>query len=455
MSSPATLPAAARGVPATRHRPGAILAVILACQLMIAVDASIVTIALPTIQRELHFGAADLSWVQSAYMLPFGGLLLLGGRAGDLFGRRRVFVGGVLLFTLASLLAGLATTAWWLLAARALQGVGAAFAGPSTLALIATNFAEGAPRTRALALFSALSGAGASVGLILGGMLTSWASWPWVFFVNLPVGIAVAVLAPRLITEPDRRPGRVDVAGALTGTAGMVLLVYGFVRAASNGWGDGGTLLSFAGAVLLLGAFLVIQNRVGQPIMPLRLFADRNRAGAYVTMLLAVTGMFGSFFLLTQFLQDVLRFSPLSAGLAFLPMTLSVFGTVRVVPRLIARFSPKALVVAGAALSTLGMAWLTQISANTHFLGGLLGPTVLLGIGMGCVVVPLNVIVLGSVPPADAGAASGIQQTMQWTGGSLGLAVLVTAGSAGGAFTLAMLFTAGAFLVALLGIRAQ
>jgi EmrB/QacA subfamily drug resistance transporter len=460
MSTPATLPGV-RPDAAARHRPGAILSIILACQLMIVVDATIVTIALPNIQRELGFSPAGLSWVQSAYMLAFGGLLLLGGRAGDLFGRRRVFVGGILLFTFASLLCGLAGAGWWLIAARALQGVGAAFAGPSTLALIATNFAEGPARNRALALFSTMSGAGASVGLILGGMLTSWASWPWVFFVNLPVGLAVAVAAPRLITEPARGTGRVDVAGAVTGTAGMTLLVYGFIRAAADGWSDRFTVLSFVGAVLLLGAFLAIQRRAAQPIMPLHLFADRNRSSAYLTMLLLVVSMFGVFFLLTQFLQDVLGFTPLAAGFAFLPMTLGVFGMAQIVPRLLTRYGPKPLVLTGGLLGTAGMAWLTGVTSSTGYVSGLLGPMVLLGIGLGCCVVPLTVTVLSSVPPHESGVASGIQQTMQWVGGSLGLAILVSsadlthglAGGAGNAFTLAVIFMGCALVVALLGIR--
>jgi len=226
-----------------RRRPGAILALILGCQLMITVDITVVTIALPTIQSDLHFSPTSLSWVQNAYMLTFGGLLLLGGRTGDLFGRRRVFIAGLVVFTGASLLGGLAPTAALLVAARALQGVGAAFAGPSTLALIATNFAEGPARNRALALFSSIVGLGATTGLILGGALLSWASWPWVFFVNVPIGVVIVALAPRLIAQPERRTGRIDVAGALTGTAGMTLFVYGFIRAASNGWGNGLALL--------------------------------------------------------------------------------------------------------------------------------------------------------------------------------------------------------------------
>jgi EmrB/QacA subfamily drug resistance transporter len=461
MSTSATVPTIAPPDLGERRRLGAILALIIGCQLMLVVDATIVTIAMPTIQRDLHFTQSGLSWVQNAYMLAFGGLLLLGGRAGDLFGRRRVFIAGVLVFTGASMLAGLATSAAWLLAARALQGVGAAFAGPSTLALIATNFADGPPRTRALALFSAIAGVGGSIGLILGGMLTSWASWPWVFFVNVPIGLAIAFLAPRLIAEPQRRPGQIDVAGALTATAGMTLLVYGFIRASEAGWGNGLTLLSFAGAVVVLGAFLAIQARRTHPLMPLRMFIDRTRTSAFGTMFLLVVGMFGSFFLLTQFLQDVLRFSPVTAGVAFLPMTASVFGMVRLVPRLLTRYPPKRILFTGGVLMTAGMAFLTQVDAHTEYLSGLLAPMVLLGLGIGCSVVPLNLIVLGSVPPEDSGLASGVQQTMQWVGGSVGLAVLVStldpakglAGGVGLTFTVAMTFSAAALLLGALGIR--
>lgn len=441
---------------------------ILAAQLMIAVDVTIVTIALPDVQAQLHFSSTDLSWVQNAYMLAFGGLLLLGGRAGDLFGRRRVFVTGVLVFTAASLLAGLAGSAAWLLAARALQGVGAAFAGPSTLALIATNFADGPPRARALAWFSSLTGAGASVGLIAGGVLTDVASWPWIFYVNLPIGIAVAVLAPRLIAQPERRPGRVDVFGALIGTAGMIALVYAFIRAAGSGWGDGVTLLSFAAAAVLLGSFVTMQARSSQPLMPLRLFANRNRSAAFVAMLLLVAGMFGMFFLLTQFLQEVLRYGPVTAGFAFLPLTLGVFAMAQTVPSLVAKYGQKPVMVTGGLLMSGGMAWLTQVSAGTSYASGLLGPMLLFGVGIGCCTLPLTMIVLSSVSPQESGVVSGLQQTMQWAGGALGLAVLVSVfGSTGGAgspdqvlangissaLVAALIFTGCALLVIVFAIK--
>ena len=472
MSTSATLSSGAQNGPtATKTRRAAILAVILAAQLMIAVDVTVVTIALPNVQQDLHFSPTDLSWVQNAYTLAFGGLLLLGGRAGDLFGRRRVFVAGVLVFTVASLLSGLATSAAWLLAARALQGVGAAFAGPSTLALIATNFAEGPARARALAWFSSLTGAGASIGMILGGVLTDVASWPWIFFINLPIGLAVAVLAPRLIAQPDRGSGRIDVAGALVGTAGMLALVYGFIQAAGSGWDDDWTVLSFAAAAVLLVGFVIMQTRIREPIMPLRLFANRDRSAAYVTMLLLVAGMFGMFFLLTQFLQDVLGYSPVAAGLAFLPLTAGVFVMAQTVPMLISRFGQKRVLIGGGLLMTAGMAWLTGVSADTGYAGGLLGPMLLFGIGIGCCTLPLTMIVLSSVEPRESGVVSGLQQTMQWAGGSLGLAVLVsvfgTAGrGAGGsdprqvladgidtALVAALIFVVGALLVAAIAIR--
>jgi EmrB/QacA subfamily drug resistance transporter len=469
MSNLATLQSGAPQRMPTRH-PAAILAVILAAQLMIAVDVSIVTIALPNVQADLHFSPTDLSWVQNAYMLAFGGLLLLGGRAGDLFGRRRVFVTGVLVFTVASLLAGLSSSATWLLAARALQGLGAAFAGPSVLALIATNFAEGAPRNRALAWFSSLTGAGASIGLILGGVLTDAASWPWVFFVNLPIGIAVAVLAPRLLVQPERGTGHLDVFGALIGTAGMISLVYGFIRAAGSSWGDQFTLLSFAAAVVLLTAFVIRQARARQPLMPLRLFANRNRSAAYVTMLLLVAGMFGMFFLLTQFLQDVLGYGPVTAGFAFLPLTIGVFAMAQTVPTLVARFGPKPVMITGTLLMTTGMAWLTGISADTSYATGLLVPMLLFGVGIGCCTLPLTMIVLSSVSPQESGVVSGLQQTAQWAGGALGLAVLVsvfgTAGRAGGndpkqvlangvdsAMIAALIFVGCALLMVLIAIK--
>ena len=412
--------------PRRAHHPSLALAVIVTCQLMIVLDATVVNIALPRIQTSLHFSAANLSWVLNAYTLAVGGLLLLGGRAGDILGRRRMFIGGIALFTLASLLGGFAATSWWLLACRAAQGVGAAAAAPGALALIATNFEEGSARNRALGVFSAVSATGGSIGLILGGLLTSWGSWRWVLFINVPIGIAVIGLAPLFVRESERHPGRFDLAGALTSTMGMTSLVYGFIRAAANGWGDGVARLAFAAAAVLLILFLSVEIRARQPIVPLRLFANRNRAGAYLNMLLLPATMFGMFFFLSQFVQDVLGFSPITAGLAFLPLTLAIFIASRLVPRLLPRFGPKPFLVGGAALILAGMGWLTQISAGTSYVEGLLGPMLLFGIGAGCSFMPLTMTILSGVARHESGAASGLLQTMQQVGGAVGVAILVT-----------------------------
>src|SRR5829696_22870 len=331
------------------HRPALALTVIAASQLMVVLDATIVNIALPQVQRALGFSTTDLSWVLNAYTLTFGGLLLLGGRAGDILGRRRVFIAGILVFTLASFLGGLATSAGWLLAARALQGVGGAIAAPTALALVTTNFAEGPERNRAFGVFGAVAGAGGALGLLAGGMLTSWLSWRWVLFVNVPIGVLLALLAPRFITESERQPGRFDLAGALTSTAGMTALVYGFISAAHDGWSDPVTVGSFTAAAVLLAAFFSIETRTRQPITPLHMFADRNRAGSYAIMLSLAAAMFGMFFFLTLFVQDVLGYTPLRAGLSFLPVTAAIIASSQFAARSLPRLGPKRLMTAGAA----------------------------------------------------------------------------------------------------------
>ncbi|HEX6677289.1 MAG TPA: MFS transporter [Actinomycetes bacterium] len=480
----AARPAVARRRDALRAAyPSLTLTVIVACQMMVLLDITVVNVALPSIQSSLHFSATSLSWVVNAYMLTFGGLLLLGGRAGDILGRRRVFVAGVLLFSLASLLGGFATSASWLLAARALQGVGGAIASPTALALITTNFAEGAERTRAFGVYATVSAAGASVGLILGGILTSWFSWRWVLFVNVPIGVAIALLAPLFIGESERRSGRFDLVGALTSTAGMASLVYGFIHAASNGWGDRTTLGAFAAAVVLLGSFVLVELRTEQPITPLHLFADRNRTGAHLVRLLLVAGMFGMFFFMTQFVQEVLGFSPLRAGFAVLPTTVALFGSARVAARLLPRFGAKRLMVAGMATTTVGMLWLTQVSTATSYFPGLFGPLLLFGVGIGFPFVTLTLVALTGVEPRDSGAAASLVNVTQQLGGSLGLAILVTVFGAasraaaaahplatvapraraheilrhgiGSSFTAASVFLVGALLVAMVAIRAR
>jgi EmrB/QacA subfamily drug resistance transporter len=417
-----------------RPHPTLVLGVILATYLMIVLDASVVITALPSIGERLGFSSAGLSWVQSAYALTFGGLLLLGARMGDILGRRRTFVAGVALFTIASFLGGLAQTPAWLLAARALQGVGAAIAAPSTLALLTTSFREGPERIRALAAYGAVAGGGGSVGLVLGGLLTDLISWRWGLWINVPVGAVLVWLAPRVLAETEPRPGRFDLPGAAASTAGMTALVYGFVHAADAGWGDPVTIASFTAAAVLLAAFVAIERRAAQPVTPLRLFASRQRAGAYLARMLLVGGMFSMFFFLSQFLQGVHDFNPLEAGIAFLPMTVVMFSTVRFVPRLSARWGDTRLLVTGIAVALAGMAWLSRLDEATPYFPGIALPLVLLGLGMGAALAPLTAAGVAGVAADDAGAASGVVNAAQQLGVSLGISLLVTvAASAGGA----------------------
>jgi EmrB/QacA subfamily drug resistance transporter len=409
-----------------------VLGIILACYLMIIVDISVIITALPDIHRALDFSPTALSWVQNAYALTFGGLLLLGARAGDILGRRRIFMAGIALFTTASLLAGLAQSPAWLLAARAAQGVGAAIAAPSTLALLTVTFREGPERTRAVAWYSAVAGGGASVGLVLGGVLTQWISWRSGLFINVPIGIALIALAPRYLPETEREPGRFDLAGAAFSTLGMTALVYGFVRAAADGWGDRLTIASFGAGVGLLAAFVVTEMRAEQPITPLRLFASRERSGAYAARVLVVSGMYAMFFFLTQYFQGVSGFDPLEAGAAFLPMTLLVFGMVQVVPRIAPRVGNTRLLTGGLLLGLAGMIWLSQIGAGTPYFPQIAVPLLLLGVGMGTALTPLTSAGIAGVAPHDAGAASGVVNTAHQVGGALGISVLVTVFTAAG-----------------------
>ena len=409
-----------------RDRRGITLATVLCAQLMIVLDLTVVNIALPSIARTLHFSAPSLAWVLNAYSLTFGGLLLLGGRAGDILGRRRMFLAGIAVFTAASLAGGIATSAAWLLAARAVQGIGGAIASPAVLATIVSGFPEGRERTRALSIFTAVMMGGASLGLVLGGMMTEWASWRWVFFINVPIGVAVILAARHVLAESARQPGRFDIVGALTSTAGMSALVYAFIRAASSGWADRLTLGAFAAAAALLAAFVLTEARSPQPITPLRLFADRSRSASYVARLLLVAGMFGMFFFLTQYIQEMLGFSPLQAGIAFVPLTGALFAVSRLAPWLVARFGPKPLMVAGLLPVVAGMTWLTRIAPGTDYLHGILGPMLLLGSGMGVTFVPLTMASLAGVRPEDSGAGSSMVNVTQQVGGALGLAILVT-----------------------------
>ena len=427
-----TLVAPPQGATQRPVRRGLVLGIILAVQLMVVLDATIVNIALPDIAVALHFSPANLSWVITAYTLAFGGFLLLGARAGDLLGRRRVFIAGIGLFTLASLLGGLAPWGSWLLAARALQGIGGALAAPSALALLMTMFRDGQERVRAIGWYTAVSIGGGAIGLILGGLLTQWASWRWVLFVNVPIGIVVIALARRNITETPSRNGHFDVRGALTSTLGVTSLAYAFVRAATLGWGDTVTIAAFIAGVTLLATFVLLERRAPEPITPLRLFADRSRSASYVARLFLTAGMFGMFFFLTQFLQEVLHYGPLETGLAFLPFTLALFAMSQLSARnLVQRFGGKAVMVLGFTISTVGMLLLTQLSATSSYVS-LLAPLLLFGAGNGLAFVPLTSTSLSGVRQEEAGAASGLVNVMQQLGGALGLAVLVSVfGTAG------------------------
>ncbi|MFJ3224064.1 MFS transporter [Streptomyces sp. NPDC086783] len=426
MTTSQLIPKQKPGAARREGHPGIALAVIAACQLMVVLDATIVNIALPHIQDALEFSTTDLTWVVSAYTLTFGGLLLLGGRAGDILGRRRVFMTGILLFTAASLLGGLAQEPWQLMAARALQGVGGAIASPTSLALITTTFPEGPERNRAFGVFAAVSAGGGAVGLLAGGMLTEWLDWRWVLFVNVPIGLLIAVLAPMYISESERHPGRFDVAGALTSTLGMASLVYGFIRAAEEGWRDSLTLGSFGAAVVLLLLFGFVEMRAKEPITPLRMFADRNRSGTYVIMLSLAAAMFGMFFYIVLFVQNVLNYSPISAGVAFLPVTVAIVTGAGLSQRFLPVLGPKPFMVVGSSLVALGLGWLTFISPDSSYVGGILGPMLLFGFGMGLNFVTLTLTAVSGVSSHEAGAASGLLNATQQVGGSLGLSILTT-----------------------------
>ena len=410
-----------------RHeRRGLVLAVILIAQLMVVLDMSIVNVALPDMQGALDFSPTGLSWVLNAYSLAFGGLLLLGARTGDLIGRRPTFLAGIAVFTLASLAGGFAVDGTALIASRAIQGIGAAFAAPATLSLLTTMFPEGRERTRALGLYTAVSVGGVSFGLVAGGILTELASWRWVMLVNVPIGVLVATLAWIAVPHTPRRHGRFDLSGAITSTLGASGLVYGFVHAASAGWGSPVTLVSVIGGVLLLAAFVLIERRAEEPITPMSLFANRTRSGALLARMFLIAGAMGAFFYLTQYLQDVLGFSPIQAGLAFLPMTASVFIASQSSSRfLVERFGDRPVMIVGAVLSLAAILWLTRLDVTSGY-GDVVVALVLLGLGNGLAFVPLTSSALHAVRPEEAGAAAGLVNVAQQLGSALGLAGLVT-----------------------------
>jgi EmrB/QacA subfamily drug resistance transporter len=422
----------------------AILAIVLVSYAIIVLDISIVITGLPEIQRTLGFSDAGLSWVGNAYTLTFGGLLLLGARMGDIMGRRRTFTAGLVLFTVSSILVGAAQSTPWLLLARGVQGVGAAILAPSTLALLQTTFSEGRERTRAVAYYAAVAGVASSLGLVLGGALTDFVSWRMGFFINLPIGIALIVATYRYVAESERRGGEFDLVGAVTSTAGMIALVYGIVRAATDGWFDRGTLGSLAAGLVLLCVFVGDQMRARQPIMPLRLFMARERIGAYAGRLLFLGGMVPFWFFMTQFLQVVKGYRPVEAGIAFLPTTIPNFAAAMLVPRLAKRFGSPQLAVASLLLSIIGMLCLARLTPDTSYLTGIALPMILVGIGQGGALGPLTASGVAGVEMRDAGAASGVVNVAHQLGGSLGLgALVVVAATYGNGTSASIRFTHG------------
>lgn len=427
-SSRTTLPSE---LPPNAGRAATGIAIVLVAQLMIVLDATVVNVALPQIDQGLGFGPASLSWVLNAYTLAFGGLLLLGGRLGDVLGRLRVFEIGLAVFTLGSALGGLAQTPGQLVAARTFQGVGAALAAPSVLALLTTSAPDEAARNRALALFGAVSSGGASIGLILGGLLTDVGSWRWTLFINVPIGLAVIALAPRFVSETPRRAGRFDVVGALAATGGSVALVWALIGASEHGWLSARTVGGFAVGVALLALLARTEVRHPHPLVQPRLVRDRNRVGALAAMALLMGANLSMFFLVVQYVQGVLGFGPLLAGVAFLPFSLGIFATSRVTPALLARFGPRRMMLAGTTALTVAYAWLSTIGTTDTYLAAVLGPMTVAGIASALIFMPVTVVVLAGVEPEHAGSASGLLQTTQQLGGAVGVAVIVSVYAAG------------------------
>ncbi len=404
------------------------LAVIVAAQFMVVLDIAIVNVALPSIKTDLHFAEENLQWVVSAYAIVFGGALLLGGRLGDIFGRRRFFIIGLALFTGASLLGGLSWSEGSLIGFRALQGLGGALLAPATLSILMTTFAEGAERNRALGIWGAASGSGAAVGVLLGGFLTSYLSWPWVFFINVPVGLAVIAAAPFVLGESrgqhDHR--HFDVAGAASVTSGVMMLVYAMTRATQDGWGSRPTLVLLAGSGALIAAFLAIELRSPAPLLPLRIFRLRSVAAANAAAVMIGGIAFSQFFLQTLYMQDVLGYSAIRTGVGFATMAFTIIVVSNVAQRLVTRVGARPVLTAGLLLDSASLAYFTQLPVNGHYFWNLFPGMLIGGIGLGLSFVPMTIAGLTGVSRADAGVASGLINTSRQVGGAVGLAAVST-----------------------------
>jgi EmrB/QacA subfamily drug resistance transporter len=398
-------------------------------QFVVVIDASIVNVALPSIGTALHFSRDDLSWVVNAYTLTFGGFLLLGGRLADLLGRRRMFMLGLAVFSLASLAGGLAQSEAWLLTARAVQGLGAAIVSPAALSIITTTFAEGAERNRALGIWGAVAGAGGAAGVLLGGILTSGLSWRWVLFVNVPIGLIAATLAPRLLLESKSEDGTegFDIPGAVTVTAGLALLIYTVVDAVNVGWGSTGTLLRLAGSAVLLAAFVTIERRQRHPLMPFSIFRLRTLRGADIVGLLIGMSLFSMFFFISLYMQYVLHYSPIKAGVSYLPLAVGIIISAGAGSQLVTRIGFKPVLTAGLLLIAAALLWFSRVPApGGSFAADVLGPSLLAAFGLGFSFVSVTIGAMTGTKPHEAGLASGLINTAQQVGGALGLAILAT-----------------------------
>jgi EmrB/QacA subfamily drug resistance transporter len=404
------------------------LAVLVAAQFMVVLDVAIVNVALPSIKTDLHFSQESLQWVITAYAIMFGGVLLLGGRMADLLGRRRLFLAGVGLFTVSSLLAGFAWSESSLIAFRATQGLGGALLAPAALSILTTTFAEGRERNIALGVWGAVSGSGAAAGVLLGGLLTSSLSWSWIFFINVPVGIALVAVGPLLLRESRAELGHryFDFAGAATVTGGLMLLVYAMTRATEIGWGTGQTIGLLAASAALILSFVAIELRSRAPLLPMRIFRLRTLTGANVTAFLLGTSVFSQFFLGTLYMQQVLGYSAIETGVAYLPLTLTIIALATVAQNLVTRIGVRRVMPVGLALATGALVLLAQVPAGGHYFFDLFPAFLISAVGLAFTFVPMTIAALMGVEAADAGVASGLLNTSQQIGGAIGLAVAST-----------------------------
>jgi EmrB/QacA subfamily drug resistance transporter len=405
-----------------------VLAVTVAAQFMVILDVSVVNVALPSIKEDLHFSQAGLQWVITAYSILFGGMLLLGGRLADLLGRRRLFMAGVAVFVVGSLLSGLAWSEGALIVSRGTQGLGGALLAPAALSIVVTTFREGRERNVALGVWGAISGVGGAVGVLLGGVLTSYLSWSWIFFVNLPVGVAILAVSPWLLRESRAAVAHrhFDVFGAASVTAGLMVLVYAITRASQHGWSNGVTVGLFAAAAALIAGFVAIEARSPAPLLPLRIFRLRTLAAANATMLTVGAAAFGQFFLLTLYLQEALGYSALKTGLAFIAITLTLIAVTNLAQKLTTRLGARPVLSAGLVLTAAGGALYARMPADGHYFWNVFPGLLLSGVGLAFTFVPVMIASLTGVEPADAGVASGLVNTSRQIGGSIGLAALTT-----------------------------